>query len=197
MNVPLRCAAAAFDVKQGLMTSRALVLDTTDTVVYGDGTINLATEAMDLYFRPYPKDTSILAVALAAEARPARWVRRCRPDKGALAGRAAAALALGAINPLLALAATIETGPGQDANCGAILRQAAAGGAPTRRPRAMRSRTPSAPGSRRCSAVLAPTRSRRRKPAANSAKRRIPGTSRRRARPPRPASPERQGPAPR
>jgi hypothetical protein len=34
-------------------------------------------------------------------------------------------LALGAINPLLALAATIETGPGEDANCAGILRQAA------------------------------------------------------------------------
>ena len=47
------------------------------------------------------------------------------PDKGALAGRAAAALALGAINPLLALAATIETGPGDDADCKATLRVAA------------------------------------------------------------------------
>ena len=37
-NVTLRCAAAAFDVNRGLMTSRALVLDTTDTVVYGHGT---------------------------------------------------------------------------------------------------------------------------------------------------------------
>jgi hypothetical protein len=35
------------------------------------------------------------------------------------------AVALGAINPLLALAATIEPGPGEDANCGAILREAA------------------------------------------------------------------------
>jgi len=34
-----------------------------------------------------------------------------------LALRAGAALALGAINPLLALAATYEPGPGEDANC--------------------------------------------------------------------------------
>jgi AsmA family protein len=92
-NVKLRCAAAAFDVKDGLMTSRALVLDTEDTVVWGDGHVNFGTEATDLYFRPYPKDTSILA--------------------------------LGAINPLLALAATVETGPGEDADCRATLRVAA------------------------------------------------------------------------
>ena len=47
------------------------------------------------------------------------------PDKKALVGRGAAALALGAINPLLALAATIEPGPGEDANCGAVLKDAA------------------------------------------------------------------------
>ena len=32
---------------------------------------------------------------------------------------------LGAINPLLALAATIETGPGEDADCAKVLTQAA------------------------------------------------------------------------
>ena len=124
-NVQLRCAATAFDVKNGLMTSRALVLDTSDTVVYGDGTINLATEAMDLYFRPYPKDMSILSLRSPLKIAGTLGAPQTGPDKGALAGRAMAALALGAINPLLALAATVETGPGEDANCGAILRAAA------------------------------------------------------------------------
>lgn len=132
VNVPIRCAATAFDVKQGLMTSRALVLDTTDTVVYGDGTVNLATEAIDLYFRPYPKDRSLLALRSPLKVKGTLGAPDAGPDKGALAGRAAAVLALGAINPLLALAATIETGPGEDANCGAILRQAASGGAGSR-----------------------------------------------------------------
>jgi AsmA family protein len=130
VNVPVRCAASAFDVKQGLMTSRALVLDTTDTVVYGDGTINLATEAIDMYFRPYPKDKSILALRSPLKLTGTLGAPKAGPDKGALAGRAAAAIALGAINPLLALAATVETGPGENADCGAILRQAAAGGGP-------------------------------------------------------------------
>ena len=38
--------------------------------------------------------------------------------------RGAAAVALWAINPLLSLAATVEPGPGEDANCGAILKEA-------------------------------------------------------------------------
>lgn len=124
-NVRLRCAATAFDVRGGLMTSRALVLDTDDTVVYGDGTVNLATEAMDLYFRPYPKDTSILSLRSPLRIAGTLGAPQTGPDKGALAGRAMAALALGAINPLLALVATVETGPGEHADCGAILRTAA------------------------------------------------------------------------
>lgn len=125
LNVPVRCAASAFDVKNGLMTSRALVLDTSDTVVYGDGTVNFANEALDLYFRPYPKDMSVLSLRSPLKVTGSLGAPNAGPDKGALAGRAGLALALGAVNPLLALAATVETGPGEDANCGAILREAA------------------------------------------------------------------------
>ena len=136
-NVKLRCAAAAFNVKDGLMTSRALVLDTADTVVWGDGTVNLGTEAIDTYFKPYPKDASILTIRSPLKIAGTLGAPRTGPDKGALAGRAAAALALGVINPLLALAATIETGPGEDADCRATLRVAASpqasAGAPTAR----------------------------------------------------------------
>jgi uncharacterized protein involved in outer membrane biogenesis len=132
LNVPVRCAASAFDVKKGLMTSRALVLDTTDTVVYGDGTVDFATEKLDLYFRPYPKDMSILSLRSPLKVAGSLGAPQAGPDKGALAGRAGLALALGAVNPLLALAATVETGPGEDADCGSILREAASPGASAR-----------------------------------------------------------------
>ena len=112
-NVTLRCAAAAFDVNRGLMNSRALVLDTTDTVIYGDGQVSLADEAIDSDLRPYPKDMSILSLRSPLVVAGSFAAPRVGPDKGALAGRAGLALALGAVNPLLALAATVETGPGR------------------------------------------------------------------------------------
>jgi AsmA family protein len=124
-NVTLRCAAAAFDVNRGLMNTRALVLDTTDTVVYGNGQVSLANEAIDLTLRPYPKDMSILSLRSPLKVAGNFAGPKIGPEKGALAGRAGLALALGAVNPLLALAATVETGPGQDANCGPALREAA------------------------------------------------------------------------
>lgn len=125
-NVQLRCAATAFDVRDGLMTTRAFVLDTADTVIYGSGSISLARESLDLTLRPYPKDASILSLRSPLKVYGDFSKPRAGVDKGALAGRAGLALALGAVNPLLALAATIETGPGQDADCTAALREAAA-----------------------------------------------------------------------
>jgi len=125
-RVALRCAATAFDVKNGLMTSRALVLDTADTIFLGEGWINLGNESMDLVIRPRPKDTSILSLRSPLHLAGTFGAPDAGLDKGALAGRAGLAVALGAINPLLALAATIETGPGRDTDCAATLRQAAA-----------------------------------------------------------------------
>ena len=124
-NVELRCGAAAFDVKQGLMTSKVIVLDTSDTVINGSGQINLANETLDLVLRPEPKDGSILSLRSPLKVGGTFGSPTAGPDKAALAGRGALALALGLINPLLALAATIESGPGVDADCGAALSAAA------------------------------------------------------------------------
>jgi AsmA family protein len=123
-NVKLRCAGAAFDVKQGLMTSRALVFDTEDTVVYGNGQVSLANESIDLTLHPYPKDMSILSLRSPLKMAGSFASPKLGPDKGALAGKAGVVLALAAVNPLLGLAATIETGPGKDADCGPALREA-------------------------------------------------------------------------
>lgn len=124
-NVQLRCAAAAFDVKQGLMTSRAIVLDTSDTEISGHGQVSLANETLDIMLDPAPKDRSILSLRSPLRIGGTFAAPSAGPDQGALAGRVGIALVLAAINPLLALAATVETGPGQDADCRAVLAEAA------------------------------------------------------------------------
>jgi hypothetical protein len=124
-DVRVRCAATSFDVKDGLMTSRASVFDTTDTIVYGKGTANLADERLDFWLYPYPKDKSFLSLRAPINIGGTFGAPKISPDKKALIERGAAAALLGAVNPLLALAATIETGPGEDAPCGTILKEAA------------------------------------------------------------------------
>jgi uncharacterized protein involved in outer membrane biogenesis len=120
-NVLLRCAAAAFDVKQGVMSSRTIVLDTSDTLITGSGKISLADETLDLVLHPEPKDKSILSLRSPLKITGTFAHPSAGPDKAALAGRAGIALLLGALNPLLALAATVETGPGKDADCERVL----------------------------------------------------------------------------
>ena len=120
-NVQLRCAAAAFEVKQGLMSSKVILLDTSDTVINGFGQISLANETLDMTLKPEPKDKSILSLRSPLKVGGTFAAPTAGPDKAALAGRAGLAIVLGAINPLLALLATVETGPGQDANCSAAL----------------------------------------------------------------------------
>ncbi len=116
-NVKLLCSAAAFEVKQGLMSSKVIVLDTADTVINGAGQINLVSETLDITLSPQPKDRSILSFRSPLKIGGTFASPSAGPDKLALGARAGVTLGLAFINPLLALAATIETGPGQDADC--------------------------------------------------------------------------------
>lgn len=56
----IRCARAAFEVRNALATARALVLDTEQTHVRGAGTIDLKRETLDLTLRPHTRDPGLL-----------------------------------------------------------------------------------------------------------------------------------------
>ncbi|MFC4728483.1 AsmA family protein [Coralloluteibacterium thermophilus] len=122
-DVVIRCGYVDFGVEDGLMTSRGLLFDTDDTVIYGDARINLADESLEIRVEPQPKDRSFLSV------RTPLWIRgtlaspSVRPEASGLALRGAAAVALGSIAPPAALLALLELGPGEDSDCGASLRQ--------------------------------------------------------------------------
>jgi hypothetical protein len=60
-----------------------------------------------------------------------------RPDASALAARGIGAAVLALVNPLLALAPFIETGPGRDSDCAGLL-EAANDGSPRNAGRAPR-----------------------------------------------------------
>ncbi len=117
-QIPLRCAFADFGVKDGRMDSRALAVDTTDTLIVGEGSINLKNEQMDLLLKPRPKDISILALRSPLRIDGTFKDPSFRPDFKALGIRGAIALALGSIAPPAALLATFEPGPGKDSDCG-------------------------------------------------------------------------------
>lgn len=116
-KIPIRCAFGDFAVADGVMTARALAFDTSDTLLVGKGTIDLAQEKLDLTIRARPKDRSLLALRTPLYLGGSFKQPSARPDFGRLGLRGAAALALGSIAPPAALLATLELGPGKDASC--------------------------------------------------------------------------------
>jgi len=116
-TIPVRCAFGEFDVKQGVMNSRALAFDTTDTVILGDGSISLRDETLDLRLKPLPKDHSFLALRAPLMMTGSFKDPEIHPDVKKVTLRAVAAALLATITPPAALIATYETGPGKDVSC--------------------------------------------------------------------------------
>lgn len=116
--VPIRCAFADFAVDDGVMQARALAFDTSDTLIIGEGSIDLGEETLDLELRPRPKDRSLLSLRSPLVIDGTFADPGFRPDMGRLGVRGAIALALGSIAPPAALLATLELGPGEDSACG-------------------------------------------------------------------------------
>ena len=117
-KVPIRCAFGDFAVKDGLMTTRSMAFDTTDTIILGEGNISLRNETLDLRLRPRPKDRSIFSLRAPLLVGGTFKDPSFRPDLARVGLRGAIALALGSIAPPAALLATIELGPGEDSGCG-------------------------------------------------------------------------------
>jgi AsmA protein len=133
-QVKLRCAVADFNVKAGMMQTEALVFDTQVTTLLGSGSIDLAHEKLDLTLTPKTKSTSPVALRSPIYIRGSFAQPQASIDKGQVAARAVGAVALGLVNPLLALLPLIDSGPGQDSDCGQLVRDARAVPRPSRNP---------------------------------------------------------------
>lgn len=117
-KVPIRCAFGDFKTTNGVMQSRALAFDTADTIIIGEGTINLREETLDLKLRPRPKDRTLISLRSPLHVGGTFKQPSFRPDLARVGLRGALAIALGSIAPPAALLATIDLGGGEDSNCG-------------------------------------------------------------------------------
>ena len=125
-RIKLRCALADFEVKNGVMDVDSLVFDTDVTTLFGSGRIDLARETLDLTLNQKTKRTSPLALRSPIHIRGTFAKPSVGVDKGRVAARAAGAVALGLLNPFLALIPLIDPGPGQDSDCSQLMREAKA-----------------------------------------------------------------------
>jgi AsmA protein len=124
--VKLRCGVADFDVKDGIMHADALVFDTEVTTIFTTGNIDLGQEKLDLTLSQKTKDTSLVALRSPIYIRGTFAKPYVEVDKMRMAGRGLGAIGLGLLNPLLALMPLVDAGPGKDADCRQLVRDARA-----------------------------------------------------------------------
>lgn len=122
-TVQLRCAVVDLSLKNGVATPQVFVIDTTDTVVTGSGSLNFKSEGLDLVTRAEPKDTSPFVLRTPIMIKGTFKNPQVRPQIGPLAARAGAGILLGLINPLLAVLPFVETGPGEDGDCAQLMQR--------------------------------------------------------------------------
>jgi uncharacterized protein involved in outer membrane biogenesis len=122
-RINLNCGVADFGVKNGVMQANALIVDTDVTTVLGNGTVDLAKESLDLALAPKTKRFSPVALRGPIYVRGTFSNPKVELDMARVAMRGGGALALGLINPLLALLPLIEPGPGVDPKCAQLVEQ--------------------------------------------------------------------------
>jgi uncharacterized protein involved in outer membrane biogenesis len=130
-EVKINCAAADFDIKTGLATTRLFVFDTENAIVYIDGTANMASEQLDLTISPESKGMRLFTL------RSPLYVRGpfIKPDAGVkgvpLMLRGTGMVALGVLaGPAAGLLALVAPSGGEPNQCAPLLEQMKAGKAP-------------------------------------------------------------------
>jgi uncharacterized protein involved in outer membrane biogenesis len=129
--VPVQCFVSRFDVQDGVMTTKALVLETSDSTVTGSGKIDLDEETLDLRLLAHPKDASVLTASTPVALKGAFRDPKIDVVSEEVEEKGLAALALGVVLPVIgAILPFIETGEAPGVNCAALMKAAeAAGGA--------------------------------------------------------------------
>lgn len=129
--VEVRCALVDVGFQRGQMSTRAAVFDTVDTVIEARGRADFTNEQLDLRVTPTAKDLSPLSARVPFDVKGPFAKPQVSPDKARLFARGGGALLLGLINPLAAIIPLIETGPGEDRDCAALMARATQEGLPT------------------------------------------------------------------
>ncbi len=119
-DIAVRCGASVFDVKNGQGVSKLFLVDTDQTRIDGSGTFDLDKERFDLDIRPEPKHPGLLSLRTPLKLYGSFRHPDYALDKKGLLLRGGGAVALLFAAPIAALLPLIETGPGEDADCGRL-----------------------------------------------------------------------------
>jgi uncharacterized protein involved in outer membrane biogenesis len=121
----IRCAVADFTVSGGKATARTFVIDTTPVLAHGSGTIDLGAETMNLRIDGETKEARLVRLWAPILVQGPLTRPKVDVDRGEVAAQVGLGAILGAlVNPFAALAAFVDPGLAEDANCGALISSA-------------------------------------------------------------------------
>ncbi|WP_373991765.1 AsmA family protein [Duganella sp. BuS-21] len=124
-QIQLNCLAGDFVVENGKAQTRRFVVDTQEAVINVSGNVDLAKETLDLDVRPQTKGVRIISLRTPLYAKGTFTNPDVGPQKGPLALKAGAAVALATlVNPLAAIIPLINPGKVEPVDCAAALAQA-------------------------------------------------------------------------
>ena len=109
------CAVADLVAEKGVFKPRLMVIDSTDSTLLLDGSVSLATEALDLRVIVSPKDFSPLALRSPLRLRGSLADPQVSIEAGRLAGRVGLAALLALINPLAGWLPLLDPGDSEAA----------------------------------------------------------------------------------
>ena len=127
-QVDLRCAVGTFNVKDGVVSPESFIVDTSETFVRVNGTVDLDDERLDLETRGRGKSPSVFTLKSPIELQGPFKKPSVRPKAGPLVAQVAAAGALAAAAAPLAIVPFLDAGKKQDADCDKLMAEARAKG---------------------------------------------------------------------
>jgi uncharacterized protein involved in outer membrane biogenesis len=123
--VQLNCLVADFKVTNGLMQARTFVIDTEEAILLITGEIDLAKEQLNLTIEPESKNMRLVSLRAPLYVTGSFKDPEINVDKGVIAAKAGAAVALGILAPVVsAILPLINMGEMDNSGCNKMLRQA-------------------------------------------------------------------------
>jgi uncharacterized protein involved in outer membrane biogenesis len=122
----LRCGVGAFEADKGQLNAKMLVMDTTNVLITGGGDINLQTERLDLKLQGKPKKIRLLRLRSPVLVEGTLSKPKVGIDTEKTILQVGAGTVLGTLlTPVGAILAFVDPGLAKNADCAALVAQAA------------------------------------------------------------------------
>lgn len=113
--LPVQCAVVDLQAKNGVLTPRAMVVDTDDSTVWVDGSLSLATETFNLRAMSLPKDFSPLTLRVPLNITGQFANPQVSLEKKPVGLKLAASVLLAIVNPLASVIPLLDSGDTEEA----------------------------------------------------------------------------------